>query len=173
MMMNTSVIRFHSKKSDVLDDRYLYSWLRSAEFKDQAEMFAHGAAQRNFGPVHINKMSICLPPIAVQRRIAGILTAYDELIENNTRRISILEEMARRLFDEWFVRFRFPGHETIKLVDSPLGPVPSSWSLAPLETLCDRITDGSHWSLRWTPSVGQETGRAKRDSHRLQIPLPV
>ena len=65
----------------------------------------------------------------MQRRIAGILSAYDDLIENNQRRIKILEEMARSLYREWFVNFRFPGHEKVPLVDSPLGTIPKGWEV--------------------------------------------
>jgi len=63
----------------------------------------------------------------VQRRIAAILSAYDDLIENNQRRIRILEEMARALYREWFVHFRFPGHEKVPRVASPLGDIPQGW----------------------------------------------
>ncbi|MBW4521974.1 MAG: restriction endonuclease subunit S [Scytolyngbya sp. HA4215-MV1] len=70
---------------------------------------------------------VSLPPLSTQKRIADILSAYDRLIENNTRRIKILEEMARSLYDEWFVKFRFPGHEQTKLVDSELGLIPEGW----------------------------------------------
>lgn len=70
---------------------------------------------------------IRLPDLRTQRRIASILSAYDDLIENNTRRIAILEEMARRIYEEWFVRFRFPGHELAKMVDSELGLIPEGW----------------------------------------------
>lgn len=87
-----------------------------------------------------------LPPLAIQRRIATILSAYDNLIENNTRRIAILEEMARRLYEEWFVHFRFPGHDAAKCVDSELGPHPDEWSVMTLDEVCQRITDGSHRS---------------------------
>ena len=62
-----------------------------------------------------------VPPLPVQRRIAGILSAYDELMENCQRRIRILEEMARALYREWFVHFRFPGHEIVPRVASSLG----------------------------------------------------
>uniref|UniRef100_UPI0025FBCC48 restriction endonuclease subunit S n=1 Tax=uncultured Nevskia sp. TaxID=228950 RepID=UPI0025FBCC48 len=68
-----------------------------------------------------------LPSTDDQRRIASILTAYDDLIENNTRRIAILEEMARRSYEEWFVHFRFPGHENMRMVESGIGPVPEGW----------------------------------------------
>ncbi|GAB5604858.1 restriction endonuclease subunit S [Sideroxyarcus sp. TK5] len=76
-----------------------------------------------------------LPPIYIQRRIAGILSAYDELIENNQRRIRILEEMARSLYREWFVHFRYPGHESAPLVDSPLGQIPQGWEVKKLGDL--------------------------------------
>ena len=68
-------------------------------------------------------------PRDVQRRIAAILSAYDDLIENNTRRIAILEEMARRIYEEWFECFRFPGHEGVRMVESELGLVPEGWRI--------------------------------------------
>ena len=70
-----------------------------------------------------------LPPLDEQRKIAAVLAAYDELIENNLRRIEILEEMAQAVYREWFVNFRFPGHEDVPLVDSPLGPIPDGWTV--------------------------------------------
>ncbi len=72
-------------------------------------------------------------PLDVQRRIAAILSAYDDLIENNTRRIAILEEMARRIYEEWFVRFRFPGHEGVRMVESEKGLVPEGWPVVRLD----------------------------------------
>jgi type I restriction enzyme S subunit len=73
-----------------------------------------------------------LPPLELQRRVAAILSAYDDLIENNTRRIKILEEMAQAIYREWFVHFRFPGHKQVNLVPSPLGLIPEGWSIARL-----------------------------------------
>jgi type I restriction enzyme S subunit len=70
-----------------------------------------------------------LPPLPVQRRIAGILSAYDELMENSQRRIRLLEAMTRAIYREWFVHFRFPGHQKIKMVDSPLGKIPHGWEV--------------------------------------------
>lgn len=69
------------------------------------------------------------PPLPTQRTIAAILSAYDDLIENNTRRIAVLEEMARMLYEEWFVKFRFPGHEQAKMVGSELGMIPEGWKI--------------------------------------------
>lgn len=75
---------------------------------------------------------VSLPSLPAQRKIASILSAYDDLIENNTRRIAILEAMAQAIYREWFVEFRFPGHEKIKLLDSPLGKIPEDWQRKPL-----------------------------------------
>jgi type I restriction enzyme S subunit len=74
-----------------------------------------------------------VPPLETQRRISSILSAYDDLIENNTRRIEILEEMARRLYEEWFVQFRFPGHEGVEFTDSSLGLIPVGWTVGCLQ----------------------------------------
>lgn len=70
-----------------------------------------------------------LPPLPMQRRIAGILSAYDDLMENSQRRIRLLEAMARALYREWFVHFRFPGHETHPRVASALGNIPQGWEI--------------------------------------------
>jgi len=67
--------------------------------------------------------------------VSGILSAYDELIDNSQRRIKILEAMARALYREWFVHFRFPGHENVKMVKSPLGPIPEGWEVKKLGDL--------------------------------------
>ncbi len=72
---------------------------------------------------------VTLPPLVTQRKIAAILSAYDDLIENNLRRIKILEAMAQNLYREWFVKFRFPGHQHARFVDSPLGPIPEGWEV--------------------------------------------
>ena len=101
------------------------------------------AAQRYSHPPLEAAGSRILPPLS--RRSAGsreILGAYDDLIENNTRRIAILEEMAQRLYEEWFVRFRFPGHEQARLVDSPLGPIPERWEVTDLGTMTSFINRG-------------------------------
>ncbi len=75
----------------------------------------------------LHGLPVRLPPLETQRRLASILGAYDDLIEVNRRRIAVLEEMARGLFEEWFVRFRFPGHEAVPILDTPDGPLPEGW----------------------------------------------
>ena len=76
-------------------------------------------AQPNANAQVLTSFEVSLPPLPIQQRIAGILSAYDELIENSQRRIKILESMARALYREWFVHFRFPGHEHHPRVASP------------------------------------------------------
>jgi len=127
LMMNTSVIRFHAHDPQILDDDFLFAFLRSPLFQAQVHSFAIGAAQLNFGPRHIKQMQIPLPSMAVQRKIASVLSAYDNRIENNTRRISLLEEMAKRIYCEWFVEFRYPGRDYASISDSDLDAIPPGW----------------------------------------------
>jgi type I restriction enzyme S subunit len=96
---------------------------------------AQGAAQQNLNQDLIRQFCLDLPPLPIQRRIAGILSAYDDLIENSQRRIKILEEMARRLYREWFVYFRFPGHESCRFVESSLGEIPEGWEVKKLASV--------------------------------------
>lgn len=82
---------------------------------------------------------ILVPPLVTQRQVASVLAAYDELIENNLRRIEILEEMAQAVYREWFVNFRFPGHESVALVDSPLGSIPEGWEIRSFSEIADFV----------------------------------
>ena len=82
------------------------------------------------------------PGRPIQERVAAVLAAYDELIENNGRRIEILEEMTQAVYREWFVNFRFPGHEDVAMVDSPLGPIPEDWEARKFRTIADEVKDG-------------------------------
>ena len=90
---------------------------------------AYGAAIQNINTMIMREMEIYLPLLPTQQKIASILSAYDNLIENNTRRIQILEEMAQRIYKEWFVDFKYPGHENDELVDSELGMIPERWKV--------------------------------------------
>ena len=124
------------------DEKFAYYFLQTMHL----EQLDCGAANPTLNRNHIHTLPIRYPPLPIQRKIAGILSAYDDLIENNTRRIEILEEMARSIYREWFVKFRFPGHEQVQMVDSELGLIPEGWEVKPLSDVCSRITDGSHWS---------------------------
>ncbi|MBF0614896.1 MAG: restriction endonuclease subunit S [Magnetococcales bacterium] len=126
-----------------LDSQFLYYWISSPQGKAELQKCTIGSSQSAFTIVLLKSMEIELPPLPIQRRIAGILSAYDDLIENNQRRIKILETMARTLYREWFVHFRFPGHENVRRVASPLGEIPEGWEVKPLESLMvDHIGGG-------------------------------
>ncbi|HJX18682.1 MAG TPA: restriction endonuclease subunit S [Acidiferrobacterales bacterium] len=124
-----------------LDSKFLYYWLASPQGKAELKKCTIGSSQSAFTIVLLKEMEIELPPVSIQCRISGILSAYDDLIENNLRRIRILEEMAHALYREWFVHFRFPGHEKIPSVASSLGPVPQGWEVKTVAESFD-ITGG-------------------------------
>jgi type I restriction enzyme S subunit len=89
-----------------------------------------GSAQQHFNIGAARQLEVHLPPIETQRKITSVLSAYDQLIENNLHRIMLLEEMAQRLYREWFIDFRYPGRESVSLTDSDQGPIPSGWTMA-------------------------------------------
>ena len=91
-----------------------------------------GSAQQHFNVGAAKAMEIRLPDRRSQDRIGEVLRAFSDLIENNRRRIEILEEMARLLYREWFVHFRFPGHEDVEMVASEVGPIPEGWEVCPI-----------------------------------------
>ena len=103
--------------------QYLYYWFLSHEGQSKIDSIAKGTAQKAVPIAGIRTLELLLPPIEIQCRIADILSAYDDLIENNRKQIKLLEEAAQRLYKEWFVDLRFPGHEHTKIVDG----VPEGW----------------------------------------------
>ena len=110
----------------IIDDKkadynYVYNFLRLQS--DFLNKLANGGAQQNLNSIIIKKFKISLPSLPTQRKIASILSAYDSLIENNTKRIRLLEQMAENLYKEWFVRFRFPGHEKVEMENG----LPKGW----------------------------------------------
>jgi type I restriction enzyme S subunit len=123
----------------VLDRRYLHYLFNTRGVRNQIQATATGTKVRHTSPSRIGDVKVMLPPLASQQRIAGILSAYDDLIENNTRRIAILEKMAQAIYGEWFVNFRFPGHEQMEMVESELGPVPAGWEVNILGQLAEEI----------------------------------
>ena len=112
------------------DIRYFYYALQNLPLE-------HFGYQRHFK--YLKTSTIFCPPISTQRKIAAVLSAYDDLIENNTRRINILEDMAQTLYQEWFVHFRFPGHENVPMVESPLGPIPHGWEIKRVKEIVKRL----------------------------------
>ena len=113
-----------------------------------------GAAQPFISQTDAQNVEISLPTLQIQRRIAGILSTYDELIENSQRRIKIMEEMARSLYREWFVHFRYPGHEKDRRVNSSLGEVPEGWEVKIVEDLIKRISAGKKYDQKTVSKTG-------------------
>jgi type I restriction enzyme S subunit len=114
---------------------------------------SHGSTQDNLSLDKLLSFDFLVPPLPTQRRIAGMLSAYDELIENSQRRIKILESMARALYREWFVDFCFPGYESIPRAIAPMGAIPQSWEVKKLGDICELRKD------------------AYRDSDHAELPL--
>ena len=116
---------------------YIYYYLSQDAVKIQLASKAGGAAnQANISPSDVKNLEIPFPDIETQKRIASILSAYDNLIENNQKQIKLLEEAAQRLYKEWFVDLRFPGHETTPIVDG----VPEGWKKVSLAEIAPILT---------------------------------
>lgn len=106
--------------------------------KQTFKRVSQGAAQDNLSQEKLLSIPLSVPSVTEQRRIADILSAYDDLIENNHRRMELLEASARQLYEEWFVRLRFPGHEHTKITNG----VPDGWNRLKLIELCDSVDYG-------------------------------
>lgn len=129
-----SVIGFipEEGKSDARFVKYLFD----ATLKRKYKAFTQGAAQDNLSQEKLLSLKFLVPDISTQKEIADVLATYDDLIENNKRRIELLEESARQLYKEWFVRFRFPGYEHVKIIDG----VPEGWMAGSVSDLGEVIT---------------------------------
>lgn len=120
-------------KSPLIVPRFLSYYFQTELHKQwMIKQCSHGSTMASLNQDIISRISFPLPSPQIQRKIAAILSAYDELIENNTRRIAILEEIAQAIYQEWFVHFRYPGYEKNKMVDSELGMIPGEWSVKAL-----------------------------------------
>lgn len=123
------------------DQHFIYYLFNSKPVRQQIRGSASGTKIRHTSPSRIADVKVNVPLLSIQRRIAGILSAYDELIENNQQRIGILEDMARSLYREWFVHFRYPGRESVPLVGSPLGQIPQGWEVRNVKDIA-KVTYG-------------------------------
>jgi type I restriction enzyme S subunit len=130
------------RPSSQLDPHYLTYMFNSNLGRSRVAGNLVGVAQQHFNIGVAKEMVIKIPSLTTQRKIAAILSAYDDLIENNTRRIAILEEMAQSLYREWFVHFRFPGHEKKRLVESELGLIPEGWEVVKLGDIAQEVRRG-------------------------------
>lgn len=123
-------------KEDIVDSGFLFYTMLNRDFYAKADAVAIGAAQRTVSLGSLRNIKIDVPSLESQKHIADILSAYDDLIENNQKQIKLLEEAAQRLYKEWFVDLRFPGHENTEIVDG----VPEGWRKFPLEEIAPVVT---------------------------------
>ncbi|MGB3777109.1 MAG: restriction endonuclease subunit S [Tunicatimonas sp.] len=140
---------WRSLDSESINSQYLYYWMNSALFLHQVAMVS---GQTDMAP-YVNlrdqrRMYIDVPPLPIQKKIASILSAYDELIENNNQRIQLLETMAEEIYKEWFVRLRFPGYQDTPVVDG----VPEGWEKKRLRELIEHYIGGG-WGEE-APEIG-------------------
>jgi type I restriction enzyme S subunit len=137
-----------------LDADFLLYALMAPDLQGQIRGFGSGSTVEHMRLGDIPSLEIDVPPVGLQRRIGRALSAYDELMENCQRRIRILEEMARLIYREWFVYFRFPGHEKIQRLDSPLGPIPHGWQVSTVEELVKRLPVGKKYDQKTATETG-------------------
>ncbi len=143
-------------KEGVSDAGYVFYLVLTDIVRKPAEKSMKGASGRQRADLaSIRDLEVPAPPLPVQRKISATLSTYDDLMENNIRRIRILEEIARNIYHEWFVNFRFPGHETVKMVDSELGPIPEGW-------VATRVSDAVE--------ISPET-HVLRDTKKIYVPM--
>lgn len=141
--------------SDDLDTQFLL-WLL-AYHAPLLEHIGTGTTVKGIRLDALRSLQVRVPSLPTQRKIAAILGAFDDLIENNLRRIEILEEMARLIYEEWFVHYRFPGHEDVPMVDSALGEIPQGWEVASYADIA-RFVNGyafgpAHWGEEGLPII--------------------
>lgn len=143
-----SVIGFvaDENKADTRFVKYLFD----AHLQMRYKKFTQGAAQDNLSQEKLLSLKFPVPNVLVQRKIADAIAVYDDLIENNHRRIDLLEQATRLLYKEWFVHFRFPGHEHVKVV----GGVPEGWKPVPVKSLVKRIPAGRLFDQKTCEVVG-------------------
>lgn len=144
------------RPSERIDPRFLYYILTNQPFTDYLTANAKGSAYPAVDTDTIARAKVYLPDLLIQEKIASILSAYDDLIENNNKRIKILEEMAQAIYREWFVNFRFPGHKKVKMVKSKLGMTPEGWEVKQLGDV-----------------VELAYGKALKAEDRIPGPVPV
>ena len=123
-----------------ISPKFLFYYLSSPTLYSYIWNFASGSAQPQIPIRDLKKIPLFIPKHSIQKKIAAILSAYDDLIENNKCRITLLENMAEEIYREWFVRFRFPGYQQAKFEKG----IPVGWSLDSLEKFCLKVTDGTH-----------------------------
>jgi type I restriction enzyme S subunit len=118
---------------------YIGYYMRLPSFRGEFRAFSTMTTRASLRNEDLLGLEVKLPSIEIQKQIAGILSVYDDLIENNQKQIKLLEEAAQRLYKEWFVDLHFPGHENTKIVDG----VPEGWNICPFSSKVDIMSGGT------------------------------
>lgn len=147
-MSEHAVVACASPENDARFLAYLLSNMNLGGLSGQA-------AQPGLSVKVLAQQALLLPQLETQKRIASVLASFDDLIANNRRRVEVLEEMARAVYREWFVKYRYPGHGGMPLVDSTLGPIPEGWVVGKVDQLCTRVQAGAT-PRRSTPEYWDE-----------------
>lgn len=150
IILTPQVTYYRIKNPKVLSHRYLYYYFKSQSFQNTFRLFASSGGTRDYlGIVAQQKLPIIYPDLDCQYKIADVLQNYDFLITNNNKRIKVLEQMAENLYKEWFVRFRFPGHETAEFENG----IPKGWKVEKVANYA-RIKSGFPFKSEWWQSIG-------------------
>ena len=132
--LTENAVRLTNYKNNV-DSKFLHYVLAQKQYHDYMQLIAGAAAQPKLGIYKVKRIKVELPDLKKQERIADILSTNDNLIENNNKRIKLLEQMAENLYKEWFVRFRFPGYEDVEFENG----IPKGWKIEILSDIADII----------------------------------
>lgn len=127
----------------IVDARFLYQLLKSNDYRAFFKMYCTGSAQPQLPIKNLSSITLDVPELARQKRIADVISAHDDLIENNRKQIKLLEEAAQRLYKEWFVDLRFPGHETTPIHDG----IPKGWQRCAVTDLLEIKYGKDHKTL--------------------------
>ena len=148
---STELFVFRGKKG-ITDNDFVYYFLKQSYIRNLAANSMTGASGRQRADLKfIKKIKFNLPSLPTQQKIASILSAYDYLIENNTRRIRLLEQMAENLYKEWFVRFRFPEHENVEMVNG----LPKGWKVEKIKECVKRLPFGRTYKAKELSQDGE------------------
>ena len=138
-IMLTPQVTYYRCNPELLNNRYLAFAFREIGFQKRMKSLSGQSTRPYIGITSQRGLSILHVPLAHQGRIVDVLAPYDDLIENNLRQIALLEDAARQLYKEWFVRFRFPGHEHVELIEE----VPEGWERAPASSVMNILSGGT------------------------------
>lgn len=154
--INSGMVILSSKDTSLIQNKFIYYLVTSPYAKKTIEMFCSGSAQPQLPIKDFVKIKFNLPSIEHQQKITYILSAYDDLIETNNKRIVILEQMAENLYKEWFVRFRFPGCESAELTDTRLGKIPFGFSVIQMSDAFDYYIGGGWGEDNYSESFSEQ-----------------